>query len=201
MFMNSIKLNLPKALLIALFACCTSYCIGQKAGTKKRVKHGYAEIDFVAGFSSNSNNSFGGSINFGVKPSKKLSTGLGFEALKFKQMTTLYVPVYLDLRYALASSKAVEAFVVAQPGYGFFSFKDDQIDTALNTSNAGSSIQQKGGFCFSGGIGIKGKSKPAPVLSLCYGFYQLKTTLNGDIFKAKNIGNINSWMLNIGIAF
>ena len=166
---------------------------------KPRVpRNGYGTLTFVAGFKEG-HNSVGGALNFGVKPSKHLGVGVGFELLSFNNVKTKYVPAYLDCRIFFPGS-SVEAFGLIQPGYGFYSFKDDY-DTTIQGVTVSSSISQKGGFYFSTGAGIKIKGALSPVFTIRYAINQFKTVLKGDHFVPPTSGSINSIVFNVGLSF
>ena len=167
---------------------------------KPRVpRNGYGTLTFVAGFKEG-HNSVGGALNFGVKPSKHLGVGVGFELLSFNNVKTKYVPAYLDCRIFFPSSGSIEAFGLIQPGYGFYSFKDDY-DTTIQNVTVSSSISQKGGFYFSTGAGIKIKGALSPVFTIRYAINQFKTVLKGDHFVPPTSGSINSIVFNVGLSF
>jgi len=86
-------------------------------------------------------------VNFHVK--KTYFFGLGASAIKFDRLNNLYVPAYLDLKYAIPGKYS--PFIVLQPGYGFF--KGPQVELTDFNGNMVGTMNEKGGIYFAGGAG------------------------------------------------
>ena len=83
-------------------------------------------------------------VNFHVK--KTYFFGLGASAIKFDKLNNLYVPAYLDLKYAIPGKYS--PFIVLQPGYGFF--KGPQVELTDFNGNMVGTMNEKGGIYFAG---------------------------------------------------
>lgn len=165
----------------------------------RKPKNGYGTITLQGGLNNNYN-STGVALNFGIKPSPRIGLGAGFELIGFKNIKTKYVPAYLDCRLFFPNEKKVEFFGLVQPGYGFYSYRDEfdnivQGDTITNT------ISQKGGFYFAAGGGFKIKGSLSPVFTVRYAINQFKSTVSGAHFEPIFPKSINSIVFNLGLSF
>ena len=201
---NPIHMKLLTTFLLSISCILASAQQKPADSTHRRVKrNGYFNLTFQAGFKRD-NNSLGAAVNFGARPSQLLGAGVGFELLKFKNLLTNYVPAYADFRFYLFKKAPVETFILVQPGYGFYNHKEDFSEPSLPgepDNPITSSIQQKGGFYFGSGLGVRLKGSFTPVITARYAHYNLATEVRGEHFAAQGSGGINSLVLNIGISF
>ena len=138
--------------------------IGQK-------KSGYTHFGGVAYFKSNAN-IFGGKIGSGIYE-KSASIGFGLEFLiKDKHPS---VPLYFDFKKYL-SQKDDCPYISIHPGYWISNYQIKINNTQLT---------QRGGFYFSGGIGMMAKKiNPGLNIELNYTMFQTRVI--------KSVGNNNN---------
>jgi hypothetical protein len=91
----------------------------------------------------------GGELTVDLHLNKTYFIGLGASAIKFDQLDNLYVPVFLDLKYAIPGK--FSPFIELQPGYGFFN--GPQIEFTDDNGNMVGTANEKGGIYFAGGVG------------------------------------------------
>jgi hypothetical protein len=120
--------------------------------------------------SKNNANIFGGKIGSGVYE-KTASFGLGIEILMKDKHVSF--PLYLDFKKYL-SQKDDCPYISFNPGYWITNYQ-------INANNV--QLTQRGGFYFSGGIGIMSKKlKPGINIELNYTLFQTRviTTIGNN---------------------
>lgn len=191
-----------KSLIFIFFLFLSTISYSQQATDSIRShkqKNGYGSITLQGGLKSGYN-STGLALNFGIKPSPRIGLGLGFELISFNNVKTKYVPAYLDCRLFFPNDKRVEFFGIVQPGYGFYSYRDE-FESVVQGDTITNSISQKGGFYFSSGVGLKIKGSLSPIFTVRYAINQFNSKLSGKYFEPIGLKSINSIVFNLGLSF
>ena len=177
-----------------LLTAVTSFSQRRKQST------GYVLVTPQFGFYKNGYTA-GGAFNVGEKIGKMTGIGLGAEVLKFKDVQNVYVPVYADFRYFFAPAKGSQFYLTAQPGYGFYNDSHTElVPVAGGNTYIENKTEDKGGFYFGAGLGVRGSGKVAPVVSVRYTSYAFDYTSSGAV-NAKADNRTGAVTVNFGIAF
>jgi hypothetical protein len=135
-------------------------------------KSGYTYLGGVAYFKNNAN-VFGGKIGSGVYE-KAASFGFGVEILMKDKRASL--PLYLDFKKYL-SQKDDCPYISLNPGYWITNYQ-------IKANNV--QLTQRGGFYFSGGIGIMSK-KSNPDINIELNFTLFQTRVITNVGNNKNV--------------
>lgn len=134
----------------------------------------------------------------GVRIKKVLGAGIGIEALKFKGLKSICVPVHADFRYFFPSESIFQLFFIAQAGYSLYNSKQNFPGTEISFASA---LATKGGLFYGGGFGVSGKGKISPSLALRYTSYTFNFTKTGNFPEQKGTSQSKAIALNFGITF
>lgn len=178
------------------------YCLISVASFPQRrnKNNGYLSITPQFGFYKGGYNA-GGAVNTGVKIGKMAGIGLGVEVLKFKDVKNPYIPVYGDFRYFFAPAKGSQVFFTAQPGYGFYNQTYSALVPLPGGGYAEQRVENKGGFYFGTGLGVRGTGKVAPIVSVRYTNYEFNNEASLAGSGIKSSARKGGVSINFGIVF
>lgn len=159
----------------------------------KSKKNGYSVLTTQVGFFKDAGLLYGGSLQSGAKLYRSLGLGIGIDFLKLKDIKSIYIPAYVDLRYFFPSGSKTDVFFTVQPGYGLHDYNNTTVD-----GPSGYSVSGKGSFFIGSGFGLSGTGKTLPAFSLRYCSYGFNYKYNGDKNTSLQKG---AFVINAGISF
>lgn len=137
----------------------------------------------------------------GAKIEKIFGAGFGIEAAKFKGHKSVYLPVYGDVRYFFPPGSILQVFFTAQAGYGFYNSKQSHVATDESNTATNSTLTGKGGFYYGSGLGISGRDKYTPVVTLRYTSYAFNFTRTGSYYHENGPSRLNAITMSFGFSF
>lgn len=167
---------------------------------RKNKQTTYASITGQFGIYKDQNYLFGGSLQAGSKIDKSVGVGLGVDILKFKNINSPYIPLYLDFRFFLKPAKKTQVFFMMEPGYGLHDHNAILSSTPMGSAR----VSGKGGFYYGGGFGLQGRGKGSPIISFRYCSYAFDYTYSGNYTFNDLLGvssRTGAFVVNAGISF
>jgi hypothetical protein len=120
-------------------------------------------------------NNYGGELVANYSINKTISTGAGFQLLKFSNQSNLSAPVFATLKASFASNKFVYFFHV-DPGYFINHYYSSSIDKAGN-GDFKTEYGYTGNFYLGTGAGVHLKTKASPYINIQYSMLHMNYLL------------------------